>query len=145
MGSAGAPSSDGGAPDCTQTHDADYGDTLYNSEGDDDDCKYHLTFTNDPVLENKLIFFTVTVKQKSNNMPETGGHFEIEAHLGDTHPAPDITPMPVATESPPGTFKFPVKFDMPGKWTVKFHIHEECLDNDDASQHGHASFFVNVP
>ena len=48
-------------------------------------------------------------------------------------------------EGPPGTFKFPVKFDKPGQWTVKFHIHEECLDNDEASQHGHVSFFINVP
>src|SRR3954470_10837107 len=48
-GAAGA-SGDGeeaggaGGSDCNQTHDSEYGDTLPNSAGDDDDCKYHVTW-----------------------------------------------------------------------------------------------------
>jgi hypothetical protein len=33
---------------------------------------------------------------------------------------------------------------MPGKWSVRFHIREDCLDGAD-SPHGHGAFFINVP
>src|SRR4029077_13365717 len=36
----------------------DYGGTTYNAEADDDDCKYHLKFTNSAVRENTDVNFT---------------------------------------------------------------------------------------
>jgi hypothetical protein len=63
--------------------------------------------------------------------------------LGDTHSAQSTGST---TEGPPGTYTIgPVLFDEPGKWTVRFHIHEECTDLSNESQHGHAAFFVDVP
>ncbi|HEX3777543.1 MAG TPA: hypothetical protein VHV51_23895, partial [Polyangiaceae bacterium] len=51
----------GGAPsDCNQTHDAEYGDTLYNSDGNDDDCKYHASWTSTPIHLNEPVTFTLT-------------------------------------------------------------------------------------
>ena len=46
---AAAPEPDGGAPT------SDYGETLFNAEGDDDDCKYHVkwTATRDPRQEQR--------------------------------------------------------------------------------------------
>src|ERR1700756_5696260 len=42
----------------------DYGDTHYNAEADDDDCKYHLKFTSTAVREKMDVNFTATVTNK---------------------------------------------------------------------------------
>ena len=50
-----------------------------------------------------------------------------------------------ATETSPGTYTYgPIRFDASGKWTVRFHLYEDCVDGD-TSPHGHAAFFVTVP
>lgn len=116
---------------------------MYGTSGDDDDCKYHVVWKSSPVCENDGVTFTVTVTSKSDGKPVTGAGTLIEAVLGDTHSSPMTGNT---TEDPPGTYQIgPVLFDEPGKWTVRFHIHEECTDVSDESQHGHAAFFVDVP
>src|SRR5580658_3045445 len=35
----------------------DYGATMYGDEGDDDDCKYHVTYTTTPACENDGTYF----------------------------------------------------------------------------------------
>jgi hypothetical protein len=118
----------------------------YNAEADDDDCKYHVSFsTSAPVALNSAVFFTAKVTRKSDGKPASWGAMDaLEVLTEDmSHPV-DVKDPPV--QGPLGTAKFgPVKLDRRGKWIVRFHIHEECTDNDEASQHGHVAFFINVP
>src|SRR4051812_42529744 len=53
-GASGSTTGAGGAGDVS-----DYGETLPNAEGDDDDCKYHVKWTSTDIFENKDVFFTV--------------------------------------------------------------------------------------
>ncbi len=121
-----------------------YVETMYNAEADDDDCKYHLKFTASPVYENTDVNFTVTATRKADGAPATGANMDAEVYLDSTHPAPNSNQH--TTESPPGTYKIgPVRFDRAGRWTFRFHLYEQCLDNVPDSPHGHAAFFIDVP
>ena len=125
-----------------------YGATLDNAEGDDDDCKYHVKWTATPIAENQDVTFTVVTTTKSDGKPAVGvvpaGYSMAEVFLNDLHPAPNTDQK--ATESPPGTYAVsPVRFDAPGRWTVRFHLFENCTDLAPDSPHGHAAFFVQVP
>jgi hypothetical protein len=133
----GGTASDAGAPTI------DYGATMFNSAGDDDDCKYNVTWTSTPVRENTNVTFTVVLTKLADMTAATGAKARAEVYLTDTHPA---APPPEASESPPGTYKVgPIKFDAPGDWTVRFHFFEDCDDAPADSPHGHAAFFVRVP
>lgn len=122
----------------------DYGDTMYNSEGNDDDCKYHVKVTSIPVYQSTDTTFTVVATRTVDGMPLTGAGTMAEVFLGDTHSG--ITANMTTTESPPGTYKVgPVQFDKSGKWTIRFHFYEDCYDYADDSPHGHAAFYVNIP
>ena len=48
----------------------DVGATMVGSEGDDDDCKYHVAWTSTPVYENQDVTFTVTVTKKVGDAVE---------------------------------------------------------------------------
>ncbi len=121
-----------------------YGPTLDNASADDDDCKYHISWTSSPVCQNDGIVFTVVATSKSDGTPLTGANMDVEVFLDLTHPSP--TPFVDSAEGPPGTYVTqPAKFDKSGKWTVRFHFFEECSDDLEDSPHGHAAFFVNVP
>jgi YtkA-like len=123
---------------------SDYGPTLYNAEGDDDDCKYHVNFTSTDIYENQDVIFTVTLTQKSDGAPATGASPDAEVFLSDTHPAPNTDWKPL--EDTPGVYKLgPIRFDAPGKWTVRFHFYESCSDGSEESPHGHVAFYVDVP
>jgi hypothetical protein len=117
---------------------------MYNSSGDDDDCKYHVTWTSSPVRRNADVTFDLTVMRLFDQMPAMGADVTVEAFLGDTHPTP-TTDIP-NTESAGGKYHVgPLKFDAAGMWTVRFHFYETCSDIPDDSPHGHAAFFVSVP
>jgi hypothetical protein len=127
---------DAGAPD--------YGPTLYNSEGDDDDCKYHVKFTETPVRRNEHVTFTVTATTLTDGQPATGAAVLAEVFLNDTHPAPNSGQA--TTEKSGGVYGIgPIVFDAAGRWTVRFHLHEDCQDATEDSPHGHAAFFIDVP
>jgi hypothetical protein len=146
-----------GAPSCP------YGDTMYNAEGDDDDCKYHLKFTVTSLYENTDVTFVVTATNKTDGSPAVGANVDAQVYLNDTHPAPNSNVKTV--EGPPGTYTIgPVHFDAPGAcaatatpdptcqfrditdcWKVRFHLYESCFDNSPESPHGHAAFFLRVP
>jgi hypothetical protein len=118
----------------------------YNAAADDDDCKYHVSFTTSAAVAlNTNVFFTAKATKKSDGTAASWGSMDaLEVVTADMTQAVDVKDPPV--QSPVGTAKFgPVKFNRSGKWIVRFHIHEECTDNDEASQHGHVAFFVNVP
>jgi hypothetical protein len=122
---------------------SDFGDTLYGAEGDDDDCKYHLTWTSTPVCQNTDVTFTVTAIQLADNAPVTDPQPYIEAFLDETHPAPNSS----ATAVPKGNGTYdigPIRFDAPGRWTVRYHLFGTCPDSEE-SPHGHGAFFVDVP
>lgn len=140
-GSTSTSTSTGGAGDGDE-----YGATLANAEGDDDDCKYHVAWTATDVYQNTDVTFTAVVTTKADGKPAAAGELDVEAFLNDTHPAPNVEGGTKVTESPAGTYKIgPVRFDKAGKWTVRFHIHEECSDLTEDSPHGHVAFYVNVP
>ena len=122
----------------------DYGSTLFNSEGDDDDCKYHVKFTSSGVRQDNDATFNVTATEKASGNPATGANMYAEVYLSDTHPAPNTNQQTVETGG--GNYRIgPVRFDAPGRWTVRFHIHAECVDLAADSPHGHVAFFLDVP
>jgi hypothetical protein len=150
----GDTGSTAGAADCTLTHDAAYGATLFNTEGDDDDCKYHASFTVTPVRLNEDVTFTVSAIDKTSMQPLAplaDGDLplaRVEVYqpcdLAHRPPLEDFSAKLAAT-SMPGTFTAgPFKFDEPGRWVVRFHFYEECFDQDN-SPHGHIAFFIDVP
>jgi len=122
---------------------SDYGATLYNNSGDDDDCKYHVAWVASNVQVNKPVEFQVQASWLQNGTPLTGAYALTEVFLSDTHPAPNSNSFTL--ENPNGTYTIaPVLFDEAGQWTVRFHFYSNCVD-DGNSLHGHAAFYVNVP
>jgi hypothetical protein len=135
---AGATPTDGGAMPM-----AEFGATLYNSEGDDDDCKYHAKWQSTTVALNTDVTLSLNVTTLSDNKPLTGAKPYAEIYLSDTHGAPN-TPV-ATTEVAPGSYTIgPVRFDARGTWTVRFHFRSDC-DDSPTSPHGHVAFFVKVP
>jgi hypothetical protein len=123
---------------------SDFGATMYNNEGDDDDCKYHVKWTSTAVKENVGVTFDLNAVRRMDGQPAKGADVQLEVFLNDTHPTPSVS-IP-NTESAGGNYKVgPVIFDLPGKWTVRFHLYEMCSDMPMDSPHGHAGFYVNVP
>src|SRR5262249_39787360 len=86
---AGAPSDDAGADEDDGGGGSDFGATMYNSEGDDDDCKYHVKWTADAIRQASDVSFTVTATKKADGSPLTGAPVRLEVFLDDTHPAPN--------------------------------------------------------
>jgi hypothetical protein len=131
-------------PDGGTAGTIDYGDTLYNSSGADDDCKYEVSWTATPIREDSDVAFTVAVKSRVDGSAVAGGQVDAEVFLNSKHPAPNTNQM--TAETPSGTYAVgPIQFDAPGTWTVRFHIFEDCEDTLATSPHGHAAFFVDVP
>jgi hypothetical protein len=146
------PTPDAGAPGPCGENGPDYGATMYGNEGDDDDCKYHVTWTATPICENTGTYFVVTADYLTrNSAPLTGACTFAEVCLNNTHPGPNIDSRPPAgnqtvVEGPPGTYTIgPVQFDAAGDWTVRFHFNEICCDIANDSPHGHAAFHITVP
>jgi hypothetical protein len=130
----------------------DYGATMYGTEGDDDDCKYHTSYTATPICENDGVYFVVTANYLTRGgAPLTGACAYAELCLNSMHLVPSVNSRPPlgnqqVVEGPPGTYTIgPVLFDVPGMWTVRFHFNEICCDVADDSPHGHAAYFVDVP
>lgn len=143
-----------------------YNKTMYGHEGDDDDCKYHVTWTSTPICEGSPgAQFVVTATSKTRfdsagaPLPLTGANPETEVFttspgdwdassycddnggaLGPANPHHDHL-----IEGPPGTYTGNVAFNMPGQWTVRFHFNEECYDTLPDSPHGHAAFHITAP
>jgi hypothetical protein len=134
---------DGGPDGCA----AAYGDTLYNSSGNDDDCKYQTGWTSTPIVRNGNTTLYFGAVHTVDGTPASGAAVAAEVYLPSAnHPSP--SGEPVGTETPPGSGAYtigPVVFDQPGLWTVRFHLHEDCADLLPDSPHGHAAYYINVP
>ena len=145
---AGDHDHDGGDQDQDAAGEADtggddFGETMYGSTGNDDDCKYRLSWTASPVSENNGVTFVLTAANLSDNTPVTGAEPYIEAFLDDHTPAPNSNSK--STEAAGGVYTIgPILFSQPGQWTVRFHLAGNCADAVD-SPHGHGAFFVAVP
>jgi hypothetical protein len=123
---------------------SDYGPTMYGSAADDDDCKYYVSWTANPIKENADTTFTVTALRLADMMPATCAGIRPDVSLSINHGVP--APANPSTEIAPGIYQVgPIKFDAPGVWTVRFHLFEECDDGPADSPHGHAAFYVQVP
>ena len=140
---AGQTQRDAGDTDGGATGTPDYGPTQPGSEGDDDDCKYHVKWQSTAVAENADVTFQVVATVRKDSATLAGAKPYAEIFLNDMHPAPN-TPV-ATTETTPGTYTIgPVRFDAPGQWNVRFHFNDQCNDSK-TSPHGHAAFFVKVP
>ena len=60
---------------------------MYGSAGNDDDCKYHVTWTATPIYENYDVYFTVVATFLTDNTPVMGANIYAEVFLNDTHAA----------------------------------------------------------
>jgi len=121
----------------------EYGATLFGSEGEDDECKYHVKWTSTPVTIDSDVTFAIAATNRKDSSPVAGSKPYAEIFLSETKAAPN-TPVQT-TETSPGNYTIgPVKFDVAGKWNVRFHFAADCEDGE-TSPHGHVAFFVNVP
>ena len=121
----------------------DYGDALYGTSGYDDDCKYAVSYTVEPICNDEGVTFVVRATYAADGTPVAHAKVRLDAFLSDTHPAPNSGATTV--EPTPGTYTIgPVKLDAAGQWTVRYHFFEGCADAVD-SPHGHVAFFVSVP
>ncbi len=142
-----------GGTDCNQTRDVEYGETLPGTEGDDDDCKYHASWTSTPIALNQDVTFTITTTNLSTSAPlealEDGKlpltRVEVYQPCEATRRGPAQNFKATFTEPSPGVYTVgPLRFDQSGRWVVRYHLYEECLDGE-GSPHGHIAFFVDIP
>jgi len=139
--SAGGDEGAGGASDGEEEEEQL---TLFNAEGDDDDCKYHVTFGSTCVEKNKDVTLTLHANLRTDDSALAGADPEVEIYLSDTHLAPNTHPKTTVVSD--GVYTIgPVRFDQSGRWTVRFHLFETCLDAREDSPHGHVAFYVDVP
>jgi hypothetical protein len=125
----------------------DFGDTMFNTSGNDDDCKYAVSYsiTGGGICVGADTFFVVTLKDATTNSL-VGGASAVRPEVFMTSSgAPVNTSASTTTETSTGVYKIgPIKFTSAGNYTVRFHFYEDCTDTP-TSPHGHAAFFVNVP
>jgi hypothetical protein len=156
---AAADGGDAGAappPGACGENGPDYGATMYGTEGDDDDCKYHVTYTYTPICQSDGTYFVVNAHYLRDGAPLENACTYAElcwenGANGTGSPPPNVDQRPplgnqTVVEGPPGTYTIgPVIFDESGEWTVRFHFNEICCDVLPDSPHGHAAFHIKVP
>jgi hypothetical protein len=144
---------DGCTPDCSFADggpdgcDPQYGDTMYNNSGNDDDCKYQTAWWSTPIMKNGNTTFYFTALHTVDGTPATHANVYAEVYLPSAnHLSPSANPPVEETPAGSGVYTIgPVVFDQSGMWTVRFHLNEDCVDLLPDSPHGHAAYYVNVP
>jgi hypothetical protein len=118
---------------------------LYNAEGNDDDCKYHVKITMTAAKQGQSATVQVALTYLADGTPVTGAGVEIEAYLAnqDTHVLPNGTKTTETAGQGIYTLA-PVKLDASGRWVFRFHFFHSCSDALEDSPHGHAAFFIDV-
>jgi hypothetical protein len=136
-----------------------YGATMFGSSGDDDNCKYSVSWASTPIVVGEPVWFEVTANHLTDGSPLTGA-----APLAETFRALTLDPGPASnanqnpSEIAPGVYVVgPLLFDESNAsgeagasgilpyWTVRFHFYETCSDLLPDSPHGHAAFYLRVP
>ncbi len=136
----------------------EYGATMFGHEGDEDNCKFHVTWQNlTPICESAGgVLFQVTAT-RTDGSPLTGanpgaevftttqGDWDASGYcdVASTHIGPNSYEAPFL-ENPPGTYTGAIVFDRSGQWTIRFHFFGNCFNAPD-SPHGHAAFHITVP
>lgn len=152
-GGAASHEEGGGHSDCNETHDVAYGPTLSNSSGWDDDCKYDVSWTSTPIRKDQDVTFTIEAKSLTTDHglePLVAGQLplsrvDVYQPCQPTRRGPIQNSKATIRESATGTYTAgPLRFDQAGRWVVRFHFYEQCLDSD-ASPHAHVAFFLDVP
>lgn len=141
---AGAAEPDAAAGDDAAAHEPE-APVLYNAEGDDDDCKYHVKFMITAAKQGEDATIAVTVTNLTDGKPVTGAAIEVEAYLAnnDTHLLPNGTKT--TEKAGTGVYTFaPVRLDASGRWVFRFHFFHSCSDSAEDSPHGHVAFFIDV-
>jgi hypothetical protein len=118
--------------------------TRYGTEGDDDDCKYHIKIKFPNICESEEAMFEVTLTSKVDGKPVKGANPSIEQSL-DGVLGPPATDSSTEKSGAEGVYEVPAIFNKPGKWEAKFHFFETCSDAPADSPHGHGTFYVEVP
>jgi hypothetical protein len=137
--SDGGASADAGAPEPP-------GPPLFNSDGYDDDCKYHVSWTSTPIRKDANVTFTLMLEGLDPPGPVHDATIDVEGLLGDTHVLPNTGTTTSERPANSGTYEIgPVKFNASGEWTFRFHFFENCSDEFADSPHGHIAFRINVP
>ena len=151
-GAADAGGDDASADDAGAA--PEFGETLFNFSGDDDDCKYHVVFSATPVKVNQNVTFQLTVTHKSDGSPATGAvtsdgnglYIQAYEDAMQSHVLPNPAPTASETKAGSGVYTIgPAKFDDAGRWVVRFHMFGNCEDTLEDSPHGHVAFFIDVP
>jgi hypothetical protein len=125
----------------------EFGDTMYNSSGNDDDCKYAVSFTiPGGICDMGNTFFVVTLKDALTGQGIPGASdVHPEVFQNNAANTPVNTSAATTTDMGGGVYKIgPVKFLSAGSYTIRFHFFENCTDTP-TSPHGHAAFYLNVP
>lgn len=155
-GGASSSAGNGGAPDCNFVHDVGYGDPMFNDSGDDDGCKYHMTWSATPIAKNQPFTLTVEATNLRTGEPldTIAAQVPGKPALSRIEPAvpcePSHHPPTEAYEAEvkqiaPGKFTVgPFSLDESGRWVIRYHFYEECVDSP-TTPHAHVSFFVDVP
>jgi hypothetical protein len=124
----------------------DFGATMFGTSGNDDDCKYAVSWSlsGGGVCAGFDTFFVVTLKDALMNKPVAGATGVRPEVFNTASMAPVNTSKSTTTETSPGVYKIgPINFPSAGNYTVRFHFFESCTDTP-TSPHGHAAFFVTV-
>jgi hypothetical protein len=144
IGMCAADALDASASDAGAVSGSHFGATMYNTEGDDDDCKYRVSWLSSPIQQNANVMFTLTATRLADGQPAKGANVGLTAFLTPTHPTP--SPAINNGELPGGTYNIgPVIFDAPGMWTVRFVLYPTCSGMPADSPQAHAAFYVAVP
>ncbi len=144
IGACAADSLDASGSDAGAGNTSRFGATMYNTVGDDDDCKYRVSWLSSPIQKNTNVMFTLTATRLADGQPAKGANVGLTAFLTPSHPTP--SPAINNGELPGGTYNIgPVIFDAPGMWTVRFSLYPTCSAMPADSPQAHAAFYVAVP
>jgi hypothetical protein len=116
---------------------------MFGTSGADDDCKYDVSWSLADVRRDVDVTFSRVAHARGLGTAVVGAAPRAELYLNDQHPGPNTLQTPV--EEAPGAYRIgPVRFDAPGRWTVRFHLFEQCAETSPDSPHGHAAFYLDV-
>jgi hypothetical protein len=123
-----------------------FGDTRNNSAGNDDDCKYFVSFiSSEGICATNRVYFTVSLKDAIKMQPIAHAQNVRLEVFNTTTMAPVSTATSMTSETAAGVYKIgPISFSSSGNYTIRFHFYENCSATP-SSPHGHAAFFINVP
>jgi hypothetical protein len=134
----------GVADDAGDGEPTGFGATSSAREADDDLCKYKVGWSVPAIARGRDLTFTITVRARDGAAMVRGAAPRAEAFLEEARIA-DVTGA-TSRETAPGTYAIgPIRFDTPGRWTVRWHLFATCTLAAPESPRSQVAFFVDVP